>query len=191
MVSRLCKHAEGSAFATRKLKHLPVRDRSKSKGQPAIPTPVCKFLVWHAEIHPNRLPQLLVADDVANRHVREHEWWARTALSALSIIHPAGCLKGTGLSHPSHPSLMIRMKVTVSLSGPLPSSCVTLPNREALHCQGNVQILINAPITQTESTVPVGRISNSSQPSESLTVMGAAGSLILLGSMRPFTVNKR
>lgn len=111
MVSRLCKHAEGSAFATRKLKHLPARDRSESKGQPAIPTPGCKFLLWQAEIHPNRLPQLLVADDVANRHVWVQEWWARTAPSALSIIHPAGCLKGTGLSHPSHPSLMTLRKL--------------------------------------------------------------------------------
>lgn len=69
------KYAKGSAAVNKKLKQPCVRDKSESKGKPAIPTPDCKFLVWHIEMHPNRLPHFLVTDHVENNHVQVHAWW--------------------------------------------------------------------------------------------------------------------
>lgn len=119
---RLHKYARGSAAATRKLKDPRLRGRTEGKGQPAIPrtafpTPDCELPIWHTEMHPSGstltgCPQFFVADDVANRLVQVHAWGRRTVPSSLSIIHPAGCLKDTVLSHPSHSSLRtLKMKV--------------------------------------------------------------------------------
>lgn len=91
---RLCKYDRGSAAGNRKPKHLCPRGKTKSKGQPAIPTPDCELPVWHMETHP--LGSTLTG-------------WPSSWLLMTQQIGTSRCMHGKGglYLHPSASSIQL------------------------------------------------------------------------------------
>lgn len=52
----------------------------RAKESLLLPLLAVRFLVWHIEMHPNRLPHFLVSDHVENNHVQVHAWWGHHLL---------------------------------------------------------------------------------------------------------------